>query len=277
MRISTAWGADAERKGKAATYNSPKTWAAGGSCQQWLLGNSLHKEAYRIGNCLMNVGWYSSPTKQQPCSSTCVGWGFDPGQGRCWIASGITPENNIAAQWRDDPGGCRLDGRPHTVRELYWRQQYRGLPHSSTADQELVHENHRAPQRHGQWHQHRDLAVTYPGIVLETCVPNRECLIYLLEILNFYLWHIALVSRANSRLCGLSKWLGLFRCFGKKRWYGGGFLETPLPSLLEEFKCSRVRLEMSQSESCEKNISNITKATLALCEIGGFGLEKSKP
>lgn len=55
---------------------------------------------------------------------TSVGCRFDPGQGRRRVAGGITAEDDVAAQWRDDSGGCRLDRRPHTTGQLSLGQQH---------------------------------------------------------------------------------------------------------------------------------------------------------
>ena len=41
------------------------------------------------------------------------------------------------------------------------------------------------------------------------------------------------------------KWLGLPKCFSNIGLYGRGILELPVSSLVEEFKCSKVRLEMT--------------------------------
>ena len=45
------------------------------------------------------------------------------------------------------------------------------------------------------------------------------------------------------------KWLGLPRCFSSIGLYGRGILELPVSSLTEEFKCSKVRLEMTLTDS----------------------------
>ena len=45
------------------------------------------------------------------------------------------------------------------------------------------------------------------------------------------------------------KWLGLPKCFSNIGLYGRGILELPVSSLVEEFKCSKVRLEMTLTES----------------------------
>ncbi|RXN17451.1 hypothetical protein ROHU_008023 [Labeo rohita] len=51
------------------------------------------------------------------------------------------------------------------------------------------------------------------------------------------------------------KWLGLPRCFTNIGLYGRGILEIPISSLAEEFKCSKVRLEMTLTESCDPSVS----------------------
>lgn len=57
------------------------------------------------------------------------------------------------------------------------------------------------------------------------------------------------------------KWLGLPRCFRSIGLYQRGILELPLSSLEEEFKCTKVRLKMIMSESC-----NACVAQTALCD-----------
>ncbi len=51
------------------------------------------------------------------------------------------------------------------------------------------------------------------------------------------------------------KWLGLPRCFTNIGLYGRGILEIPISSLTEEFKCSKVRLEMTLTESRDPCVS----------------------
>ena len=45
------------------------------------------------------------------------------------------------------------------------------------------------------------------------------------------------------------KWLGVPRCLSSVALYGRGLLELPLSSLTEEYKCTKVRLEMTITES----------------------------
>lgn len=111
----------------------------------------------------------SSP-ESDPGSLTSVGWGFDPGQGWCRVAGGITAEDYVAAQWRDDSGGCRLDWGPHTTGQFGLGQQHPWLTQRPAAYQQLVHKNYRTPKGHGQGPHHGDLAVTQPGVVMETWV-----------------------------------------------------------------------------------------------------------
>ena len=98
-------------------------------------------------------------------------------------------------------------------------------------------------------------------------------------------------------------WLGLPRCFGSMGLYGRGILELPVSSLTEEFKCSKVRLDMTLTESRDPCVAQTAptlatrgkwtpsaatqqaKADLRHCNIvglvqqvrGGFGLEESRP
>ena len=58
------------------------------------------------------------------------------------------------------------------------------------------------------------------------------------------------------------KWLGLPRCFSNIGLYGRGILELPVSSLTEEFKCSKVRLEMTLTESRDLCVAQ-TAPTLA--------------
>ena len=58
------------------------------------------------------------------------------------------------------------------------------------------------------------------------------------------------------------KWLGLPRCFSSIGLYGRIILELAVSSLTEEFKCSKVRLEMTLTESCDPCVAQ-TAPTLA--------------
>ena len=51
------------------------------------------------------------------------------------------------------------------------------------------------------------------------------------------------------------KWLGVPRCLSNIGLYGKGILELPLTSLTEEYKCSKVRLQMTLKDSRDKTIS----------------------
>ncbi len=101
----------------------------------------------------------------------------------------------------------------------------------------------------------------------------------------------------------LKKWLGVPRCLTNISLYGKGVLELPITSLTEEYKCSKVRLQMTLKDSRDQTISNavsllltgrkwtpsdaVQQATSALrhsdivghvqLERGGFGLTASKP
>lgn len=101
----------------------------------------------------------------------------------------------------------------------------------------------------------------------------------------------------------IKKWLGVPRCLTNISLYGKGVLELPITSLTEEYKCSKVRLQMTLKDSRDQTISNavpllvtgrkwtpsdaVQQATSALKHSdivghvqlgrGGFGLTASKP
>ncbi|KAJ8393735.1 hypothetical protein AAFF_G00057880 [Aldrovandia affinis] len=54
----------------------------------------------------------------------------------------------------------------------------------------------------------------------------------------------------------VKKWLGVPRCLTNISLYGKGVLELPLTSLTEEYKCSKVRLQMTLKDSRDQTISN---------------------
>ena len=56
----------------------------------------------------------------------------------------------------------------------------------------------------------------------------------------------------------VKRWLGLPRCLSKTGLYGRGLLELPVSSLSEEFKCSKVRLEMTLRESLDPCVAKTT-------------------
>ena len=53
----------------------------------------------------------------------------------------------------------------------------------------------------------------------------------------------------------VKKWLGVPRCLSNIALYGKGVLELPLTSLTEEYKCSKVRLQMTLKDSKDQTIS----------------------
>ncbi len=71
------------------------------------------------------------------------------------------------------------------------------------------------------------------------------------------MWPISMyevtLSHANrlERLVNVQvrKWLGLPRCLSSIGLYGNGALSLPISSLVEEYKCSKARLEMTLTES----------------------------
>lgn len=69
------------------------------------------------------------------------------------------------------------------------------------------------------------------------------------------------------------KWLGLPRCITNPALYEKGVLELPVSSLMEEFKCSKVRLEMTLMEldGCPNspNLVNPKEVVLSCCDSAG--------
>lgn len=69
------------------------------------------------------------------------------------------------------------------------------------------------------------------------------------------------------------KCLGLPRCITNSALYEKGVLELPVSSLMEEFKCSKVRLEMTLMElgSCPNspNLVNRREVVLSCCNSAG--------
>lgn len=94
----------------------------------------------------------------------------------------------------------------------------------------------------------------------------------------------------------IKKWLGVPRCLTNISLYGKGVIELPITSLTEEYKCSKVKLQMNLKDSRDQTISNAVpplltgrkwtpSAALRHSDIvghvqlgrGGFGLTASKP
>lgn len=73
------------------------------------------------------------------------------------------------------------------------------------------------------------------------------CFIWPLTIYNIPLSKVDKLERLVSSFA--KKWLGLPRCITNTALYGKGVLELPVSSLTEEFKCSKVRLEITLVES----------------------------
>ncbi|KAK7886737.1 hypothetical protein WMY93_026358 [Mugilogobius chulae] len=72
-------------------------------------------------------------------------------------------------------------------------------------------------------------------------------LMWPLTIYDIPLYKVEKLERMISSYA--KKWLGLPRCITNSALYGRGILELPLTSLQEEFKCAKVRLEMTLAES----------------------------
>ena len=55
----------------------------------------------------------------------------------------------------------------------------------------------------------------------------------------------------------IRKWLGVPRCLSSAALYGKGILELPVSSLTEEFKCAKVRLEMTLTQSKDPVVRSV--------------------
>ncbi len=122
--------------------------------------------------------------------------------------------------------------------------------------------------------------------------------------LTFYELPLTTVEKMERTMTSyVKKWLGVPRCLTNISLYGKGVLELPITSLTEEYKCSKVRLQMTLKDSRDQTISNavpllltgrkwtpsdaVQQATSALRHSdivghvqlgrGGFGLTASKP
>ncbi len=122
--------------------------------------------------------------------------------------------------------------------------------------------------------------------------------------LTIYELPITTVEKMEQTMTSyVKKWLGVPRCLTNISLYGKGVLELPITSLTEEYKCSKVRLQMILKDSRDHTISNavpllltgrkwtpsdsVQQATSALRHSdivghvqlgrGGFGLTASKP
>ncbi len=98
----------------------------------------------------------------------------------------------------------------------------------------------------------------------KTMLPGRQqlwCLQFgllprLMWPLTIYEVPISKVEKLERVVSSFAKkWLGLPRCFTNIGLYGRGILEIPISSLAEEFKCSKVRLEMTLTESRDPCVS----------------------
>lgn len=77
-------------------------------------------------------------------------------------------------------------------------------------------------------------------------------LMWPLTMYNIALTNVEKMERTISSY--VRKWLGVPRCLSGVGLYGQGLLELPLSSLTEEFKCAKVRLEMTLAESKDNAI-----------------------
>ena len=55
----------------------------------------------------------------------------------------------------------------------------------------------------------------------------------------------------------IRKWLGVPRCLGTVALYGKGILQLPVSSLVEEFKCTKVRTELLLAGSRDVVVSKV--------------------
>jgi len=65
----------------------------------------------------------------------------------------------------------------------------------------------------------------------------------------------------------IRKWLGVSRCISRAGLYSKGTLQLPVSALTEEFKCTKVRLEITLVESCDKCVREAAPV-LKLAESG---------
>lgn len=71
----------------------------------------------------------------------------------------------------------------------------------------------------------------------------------------------------------ITKWLGLPRCLSSLWLYDKGVLELPISSHSEEYKCTKVRLEMMLTESSDPFVAKLPPSWL----LGGTGPQQKHP
>lgn len=87
------------------------------------------------------------------------------------------------------------------------------------------------------------------------------CLMWPLTVYDIPLSKVEKLERLISSYA--KKWLGLPRCITNTALYGKGVLELPVSCLTEEFKCAKVRLEMTLTESRDTVVARtaLTRST----------------
>jgi len=72
----------------------------------------------------------------------------------------------------------------------------------------------------------------------------------LLWLLTVYKVYLTTVDKLEALISSyIRKWLGVPHCLSREGLYSKGILQLPVSALTEEFKCAKVRLEMTLVES----------------------------
>ena len=109
----------------------------------------------------------------------------------------------------------------------------------------------------GRWYS-ADLKDSKLKQIDDTALPGKLKLwCFQFGLLPRLMWPISIyevtLSHASrlERLVSVQvrKWLGLPRCLSSIGLYGNGALSLPISSLVEEYKCTKARLEMTLTES----------------------------
>ncbi|KAL3999364.1 acyl-CoA thioesteraes 11 [Sarotherodon galilaeus] len=113
----------------------------------------------------------------------------------------------------------------------------------------------------GQWYN-ADLNDATPGTLKLWCfqfglLPR---ILWRLTMYELSLNHAIRLERLVSSY--IKKWLGLPKCLNSVGLYSDGILSLPIASLVDEFKCAKVRLEMSLTDSRDPIVRG-TAPTLA--------------
>lgn len=94
--------------------------------------------------------------------------GSGPGEVGCWVTIGIAAQQHIAAQCRRDLCGRGQYRWLHTLVKVSPLEQNPRQVLWAIAHEEGIHQNYGRVGYLGEFNQFRDLAVTVPGIVLES-------------------------------------------------------------------------------------------------------------